>query len=323
MDIIESPTHQSSNRTVIACDASTFSLIESCHYKAKLVSIDNVRSTAPNEPIDKGSLMHHMLEAYYRVKRLKYKEIEPYYSMPLNTIIEKSMMVGKLFGIQTCLDTNTVDDVCQHFYDYCMYYANDNWQPEEVELFFSRPMYEDENLLILWEGKIDLVFSLRQGANLLRMISDHKTTSRAKAPHPLSNQFIGYCWALGCNTVVKNEIGFQSSYKVHDRLKRHVMNYPQSLIEEWKENTVTKLIDFYHKSQAGMYLRNFSSCDKYGACQFTELCYTIPEAREWKLKTRYTIADEPWSPVSKATSQDENPFAILDRLGESEVKGEI
>jgi hypothetical protein len=309
------------DRIVIACDASTFSIIESCHYKAKLISIDNIRSTAPNEPIEKGSLMHDMLEAYYRAKRLKYKEVSPFLEMPMSEVIEKSMMVGKLKGIQSNLSTDIVDDVVQHFFDYCMYYANDNWQPEDVELFFSRPMYEDDEILILWEGKIDLVFTLRQGANLLKMISDHKTTSRAKSPHPLSNQFIGYCWALECNTVVKNEIGFQSSYKTADRLKRHVMNYPSALIEEWRENTVKKLLDFYYKSKDGMFLRNFSSCDRYGPCQFTELCYTIPEAREWKLRTRYTIAEEPWSPVSKATSQDENPFKILEGLAVG--KGEI
>ena len=62
---------------------------------------------------------------------------------------------------------------------------------------------------------------------------------------------------------------------------------------------------------------NFTSCDKWSGCQFTELCYCTPDARQWKMDTKY-VKGEKWSPVKRSVDQDANPFEVLNGLVDME-----
>ena len=296
-------------KTIIACDASTFNMIEACYKKAEYSSIRNLEPREYAEPLETGGLYHDLLEAYYRALRLQHNKHPKYEKMERLEIITKCLQIGKIKAVNYHLDKEVEDYIFSSFYEYCLYYGNDPQIPLAVELYFSKKMFENDDVIILWEGKIDL-FSYNP-LNRIEQITDHKTTSRSWTPVSLDNQFYGYCYALNCQNVIRNEIGLQSSYAPDKRYKRQVMTYPQACIDEWVNNTIYTILDFHNHSQLGIFPRRFVSC-KF--CGFKTVCATIPEAREWKEKMDLKEKIVAWSPVTKATPQDTDPFEILEQL---------
>jgi hypothetical protein len=103
----------------------------------------------------------------------------------------------------------------------------------------------------------------------------------------------------------------QSSYGPEKRYKRQVMTYPQQCIDEWVNNTIYTLLDYYEHVKMGIFPRRFVSC-KF--CNFKPVCAAMPEAREWVEKRELKEKLVPWSPVTKATSQDTDPFEMLEGI---------
>ena len=298
-------------KQIIVIDASQLNTLQSCDMMMRYQYLLNLRPAQKAEALEKGSLGHVILEAYYRAKRLKSLGKM---SLSLAEIVDKSCQVGAIVAPTLQMDMAVSMNIISNCRDYMLYYNSDGWEPLFIEMGFSKVIYEDEDFVFVYEGKVDLVTEVA-GSNMPDAIVDHKFTSRSKNPHPLNNQFIGYCWALDKRTVVKNEIGFQTSYGPKDRFKRFVISYNLANIEEWQQNTIgwiKRFILSYHMNQ---YLMNFTSCDKWSGCQFTELCYCTPDAREWKMETKY-VKGEKWSPVKRSVDQDVNPFLILEGMND-------
>jgi hypothetical protein len=306
MTITETPNQE---KVILTCDASTYNMIEACYKKAEYSSIRNLEPREPQEPLETGGLYHDLLEAYYRALRLKFNKHPKYEHMERLEIINKCLLLGRVKAGNYHLDIEVENYIYSNFFDYCLYYGSDPQIPLAVELYFSKKMFENEELIILWEGKIDL-FSYNP-LNRVEQITDHKTTSRSWTPIPLDNQFYGYCYGLDCQNVIRNEIGLQSSYAPDKRYKRQVMTYPQACIDEWVNNTIYTLLDYYEHMKMGIFPRRFVSC-KF--CGFKEVCKAIPDAREWKEKMELKEKLVAWSPVTDATSQDADPFECLEGL---------
>ena len=313
MNISETPTK---DKTIITCDASTYNMIEACYKKAEYSSIRNLEPREYAEPLETGGLYHDLLEAYYRALRLKYAKHPKYENMERMEIIDKCLQLGRILSINYHLDIEVENYIFTNFSEYCLYYAADPQIPLAVELYFSKKMFENDDLIILWEGKIDL-FAYNP-LNRIEQITDHKTTSRSWTPVPLDNQFYGYCYALDCNNVIRNEIGMQSSYGPEKRYKRQVMTYPQQCIDEWVNNTIYTLLDYYAHVKMNTFPRRFVSC-KF--CGFKGVCASMPDTREWVEKRELKEKAQAWSPVNKATSQDVDPFEVLDSLNLKEHLG--
>lgn len=301
-------------KQIIVIDASQLNTLQSCDEQLRLQYILNLRPLQKAEALEKGDLVHTILEAYYRALRLRRLKMHGFEQYTRAQIVDKSCQVGAVLAPSLQLDMATAFNVISNVRDYFNFYSSDGWEPLFIEMGFSKIIFEDEDFIFVYEGKVDLVTEVA-GGNQPDCIVDHKSASRSKTPHPLNNQFLGYCWALEKRNVVKNEIGFQSSYGPKDRFKRFLMSYNEAIIEEWRENTIGWIQRFILSHHTGKYLRNFTSCDKWSGCQFSELCYCAPDARQWKMDTRY-VKGEKWSPVHRAVDQDHNPFAILEGLVE-------
>jgi hypothetical protein len=186
---------------------------------------------------------------------------------------------GTYFSTKLSIPLEVCDEVIKHFKDYAEFYTYDEWHPLAVEEVGSKVLYQDSDLKIYYNYKIDLI------AEKGHMVApfDHKTGKMRKDPLSLSNQFIGYCYALGTNYIVMNKIGFQKTLPPAERFQRFIFNIDNNRIEEWKKNAIWWLKRYAECIETNDYPMNLTSCDKYSGCIFRRVCEADPNDREYKL----------------------------------------
>lgn len=266
-------------KQIYVVDSQILNTAQECARKANYTFNKSLEPIVKPDYFEKGDMLHQMLASYYRLRKHRARWAQNNHSHA--DIVEICVNIGRQSATKMSLDISTVEDVVRTFIEYCTYTANDNWdQVLAVEEVASKILYEDEERIILYQGKIDLTIAI-SNCNLIPV--DHKSSSRRGKPSYHSNQFKGYCWLLGVNTIIINKIGFQKTLKDNEKFERHTISYPSDLIDEWKENSIYTLLKYIEDGNAGFYPPNFTSCDKYSGCVFDEVCRKSREIREFKL----------------------------------------
>src|SRR5690348_9897278 len=178
---------------------------------------------------EKGDLLHKMLEVYYTLR--KYRTRWKQNNHELKDIVKICQRVGEWHSIKMSLPIEECEEVIYQFKEYVDFYQDEPHETLAVEQVGSRILFQDEDFVVLYEGKIDWVCRV---SNIPRLPVDHKTSSRRTQTSALSNQFMGYCWMLGVNNIMINKIGFQKTLKPSERFTRVVLSYNKDIIEEWR-----------------------------------------------------------------------------------------
>lgn len=268
-------------------DSQILNTVQNCAFKYNLTFAKNLRPLMKPTYFDEGDLIHEIFASFYRghMEGLSYRDRR-----------ERAIALG--WEHSATLDLNIKEttekiQVANEYFDY----QQDKETFKKV-LAVEQPFAfllgesEEDDIRVAYVGKIDLVV---QTANNEMRPWDHKTGGKRIAPHMLSNQFIGYCLALGVNLIDINKVAF---IKDPDKFRRYTLTYADELIERWVKNTMwwAAQLDFY--MQTGTYPQNFTSCDKYGGCEYADICKCVSlEAMEQTATIQYKIA-EPWD-VSK------------------------
>jgi len=178
---------------------------------------------------------------------------------------------------------------------YFDYRKNDFWVPLEVEIVKKKILYQDDNIRILWKAKLDLLEDTTQGIYPV----DHKTMQQKRPTVSLNNQFMGQCHVADTQSVIINKIGFQTSLKPEDKFIRDMISYSTHRLLEWQSVTLPYYAyEFLTFTETGYWPQRFSHCEnKYGICQFKEVCGTDPEMREDVLRQNF-IVGEKWDPTN-------------------------
>lgn len=302
------------SKRVLPADSQILNTVMACGRKTNLEFKLNLRPHKKAEALEKGDLMHRMLHPYYYGRIMHPKPhhlmidladgtqaVHPYakfIGMETKELIDTCTEIGRVASFDMDLEPEYRNECIKQFREYAFHFAGDGWIAIEVEQSFSKTLYEDDDLLILYEGIVDLVAEGPMG----RIAVDHKTASRKETPSDLSNQFMGYCWALDIPRLIINRIGFQKTVSAAERFQRIVLSYPEGRIDEWQYWATywLKIYDFYMMND--VWPPNFTSCDKYSGCIFRAICTRIPEAREFTMQTKYRVA-EPWSPHTRDYSK--------------------
>jgi hypothetical protein len=302
-------------RRVIAADSQILNTVMACGRKTNLEFKLNLRPHVKAEALEKGDLMHRMLHPYYygRIKNPKPHHLtvrledgtgeapHPYarfIGMDHKELVDTCTEIGRVASFDMDLEPEYRNECLKQFREYAFHFAGDGWFALEVEQSFTRTLYEDDDLRIDYEGIVDLVADGPMGV----IAVDHKTASRREVPSDLSNQFMGYCWALDIPRLIINRIGFQKTLTPSERFQRIVLSYPQGRIDEWQYWATywLKVYAFYLEND--VWPPNFTSCDKYSGCIFQRICTRVPEAREFEMQTKFRVV-EPWSPHTRDTSK--------------------
>jgi PD-(D/E)XK nuclease superfamily len=288
---------------ILSIDATILNTFMACERKAKYSFIDNLRPPEKEESLERGDLIHRMLEIYYSLqlehfdfdtevwKEVIQSGIKAPIDLParaFSNIRDFAVTVGRYFSTKMDLPTEEIEESIYQFKEYCNYYEHDSWHPLSVEEVGSKILFEDENYKFIYNFKVDLI--AEKGSIIAPF--DHKTSKRRVEPSSLSNQFIGYCYGIGMNNIVVNKIGFQKSLTPQQRFNRFILTIDKERINEWIENTTYWCFRILEARERENYPMNLTSCDKYSGCIYSSICETDPESRLYKIERDFRVEKE-------------------------------
>lgn len=275
------------NKRIVAIDSQKLDAAQSCMYMYKLrfgsgIDQAGLQPLVTPDYFERGGLLHDMLEQYYKLKRYRANWFKNHKAH--SDIVRISTDVGRYKAAKMSIDVAEVETVIETFRQYTEHWENDGWfNIVAVENVGSKVLYEDKDLVIIYEMKVDLVLNVEG----VLVPVDHKSAKSRRDPNQLSNQFKGYCWGLGVNNLIVNEIGFQKTLKPQDKFRRHTISYSASQIDEWVENSVAWIKYAINCIETETFLKNYTSCDKYSGCLFKSICEADPLVRDYKIKTLF------------------------------------
>lgn len=271
----------------IVFDMSKYDLFRLCEARYNYRHNLNIGLPGKAPQMERGSLCHVGNEVYYQALK-DGKNYGEAVGMALSKIREAGV-------ISTDLDNDVINrciDVMEEYYDYWRI-ADQGFEIKAVEQPFMFQLHETEEVRLYLAGKIDLVTSDNRYEN---EPMDHKTYDRTYEVGRMNNQFKCYAVATGSNYLTVNKIGFQKTLKPHEKYVRTRLTFDPLILEEWKQNIITTLINNYLTCVAeNKWPMNETSCEKYNRrCEFYEICDAsgLP-AKNWKINRDY-IQVEPW-----------------------------
>jgi hypothetical protein len=239
-----------------------------CMKRFEYYKIDGLVSNKPRKNLNRGTLIHKILADYYNGIKEGLAKVD---------IIKAAIDKGRIDSIDMGMEVDDANDAIKACMDYFNYYANETWAPLEVEKMFSAEIYSDDDLSLIFEGRLDLIVRAENEA----LIVDHKSEDRKSKRSALDNQFIGYAFVFGLNKVVQNVIGMQKSYEPSKRFERIIHFYTKEMIQEWYESTIYHAKHILQCDENKFFPRSYSSCNKWGGCPYKAICESDTETRPW------------------------------------------
>lgn len=276
---------------IITMDSQILNSIQLCPRLVKLRFVEHLVPNIKADYFETGDLMHELLRIYYTQKKV---------GDPFNKCVDDALAVVPLYTLKMNLSEEDVEETVYQFKEYTNHYRHESWRPLEIEQPFSKVMYNDNDLVIIYEGKIDLVVE----ANVPKLPVDHKTSKRRSETSSLSNQFLGYCWAVDSRNIVIDKIGYQKSLKPGERFERPVISYTKERIEEWVQNTINWAKMLYFHIESDHWPMNLTSCDKFAGCMYNKVCARDPEDRDRIILKEFKV--EKWEPTKSLEKEVTN-----------------
>ncbi len=247
----------------------------------------------------KGGIMADAMDVYYRGK-IEGKAYSDCVLSGYNIITSNKYEDTKS---ESALEQYT--SLVKTYAEYCTYYKDEEIIPVSSETGFSVQIHEDDDLIIIYEGKPDLTFRYEGSYQVLPM--DHKTESARNELHGWSNQFLGYAYALKAYKLVVNYIGFQAKKQPSEKFLRSTHFYSQADLEDWRLNVVKNVKELVAFKQENYYPKRRAGCEtKYGRCIFTRICDT---QNPWTIQTRtnnfFRARDIKWSAWESKNAESE------------------
>lgn len=299
----------------IVFDMSKYDLFRLC--EARYNYRHNILIGKPGKPqqMERGSLCHVGNEIYYQGLKDGLG-----YDSSVNMALSKIREAGV---VSTDLDNDVINrciDVMEEYYDYWRI-ADQGFVINAVEQPFMYELYVTDDVRIFLAGKIDLVTSDNRYEN---EPYDHKTYDRTYDVGRMNNQFKCYAVATGSNYLTVNKIGFQKTLKPHEKYIRTKLTFDPLILQEWKENVISVLMNNYLACVAeNKWPMNETSCEKFNRrCEFYEICDSsgLP-AKNWAINSNY-IKVEPWD-VTKVMKKSSVIIEETKKQREQAQDGEV
>lgn len=290
-----------SEKLIITLDASQIHEFMTCEQRWHYGYVENLRlADMQTEAMDKGTLVHKLLETYYFYKA---EDCDGLTQMQLGEKTVEAFKVNNYTG-RAGFPKDTENFLINRFIAYLMYYSgNRDLEPitnngvPGVELGFSKILFEDENVVYIVEGKIDLIHVV--GENLAW--TDHKSQDRLNNLYNFKPQFLTYAWATGYDYGGINYFGMQKEVKDYT-FRRTFVHYPRWMRERWEGKMLKVFRQVEHMKRdptcCGIEM-NLNSCAgafESHPCPFTQLCETENDEMRENIKAFKYKKVEKWSP---------------------------
>lgn len=264
------------DKTVLIVSSSSTNELETCPKKYQYYKIFNLGPFGKkSEKLERGNLFHQMADYYYKGIIAKRED--------WLTLVEEALLTGRVAATKMDLPPDKTEFALNKFRKYVENYrVEPNWIPLHSETPFSFKLYEDDEVTILYEGKIDLIV---QDNGIMRgklLIVDHKTSEKGYEPSILSNQTLSYLSLGISDTFCINQVGFQ---KTKDPYHRYYLSAPPNVLEEWKRDTIYWVLQIYKHMKEDYFPRNYRAC--IWGCPFMDICKEHENMREGVIKFNY------------------------------------
>lgn len=169
--------------------------------------------------------------------------------------------------------------------------------------------FQIDRVHVTWTGIIDLVVSQLQEA----WIVDHKTASRTGSSffrgYDLSQQMVGYVWALRklmpdvpiSGVILNVIIGRKPTEKGKGQawdLERDTKRYPDAQVDEWPLSIIALISDLIHKLMSGFFPMETTWCtNKFGSCPWLDVCSLFDKRERDILLYSDAYAPNVWNPI--------------------------
>ena len=168
-----------------------------------------------------------------------------------------------------------------------------------------------EHVPIYYCGKIDLGIEDHNGI----WSFDHKTAFQFGDSFDkdmgMNGGQLGYCWALGQTLGVKPQGYIIDAIRVRKPkrddeftgnapidatdFKRIPFPVSQEKLDEWRKDVLAIIADIFNYAESGYWPKHRWNCvEKYGVCEYYDVCDTSPEQREMVLQSGL-YEDNKWS----------------------------
>lgn len=280
----ELPDPKPESKRVIKISPSGLNRISSCsrsfHYSTHLGYY------LPQKPdyMVEGEVAHKCLEIFYKATKEGISSPEA---------IEVAILAARNEIAQSQLTIENGQDMILTLRDYFSYYNSDSHLDIlEVEKPFSLVLFEDDELIILLEGKIDLIAVHKRFDKLL--VIDHKTGHRTQYPSMLDNQYASYSLATGSQTVQENRIVWgrpkKTKFDPATKFHRNDLTYTAEFLEEWRNSAIYWVLKADEEMKQGYHPPNYKSC-KF--CNYKRVCeWPSEEMRRSKLEAEFIKSEE-------------------------------
>lgn len=303
------------NRIVLACDSQALHAFEACNKKYWLGQAEHLVPLHSKRAYEIGNMVHDIM---HRVTLAKLRRPGKFTNIDLLKIgykrIDKARKMG-LFKPPTKTkrgrsEEEKEDDIYLfHVTRFTQFLAwldaqDKFYKPLGTEIGFSKVLYENMDVVFVYEGRIDLILRVEPAG--FRTWADYKSQSREYSIYANRNQFLGYSWALDSNIGYIIYYGLQKDEqdakgKKGDLFRYSPIYHNPLLVEQWRQDTIKafrKIITLAPFGESA-FERNRASCDagKFGLCPFTILCdnaWAQPEVQ--KGLRRNFFKESEWTP---------------------------
>ena len=291
---------------VYAFDSQQLTMFQTCPQSYYFSHLRHLETRTYRKGIGKGKVLHKAYEFFYNA-RIEGKD---------QAACVKAGMLGlQMEAVKEKLPLDDLQLCMLKFASYCTYHMNDLYYPLKTELGFSLVLYEDPEVMILYEGRIDLIARLLHNNQVIWV--DHKNyLIKSSKPEFYTNQFLGYTWAIwqafGKDAALQGILDntwMAPSLAPKDSHEMFMGNYLVGQLRNWEKQAIkstiemTKLYDAtteevsYSSKTYNFDLQRHSSCNmsKFGPCQFLPICHSDTEkAAMYQIKTKFKEKDEIW-----------------------------
>jgi len=302
------------DRIVLAADSQALHAFEACHRRYWLGQAEHLVPIHTKKAYEIGNMIHDIM---HRVTRAKLRRPGLFTNMHLLKIgykrIDKARKAGLFVDKKSkkpeTRAKNEEETYLFHITRFTQWMAwleiqDRFYKPLGSEVGFSKVLYENMDVVFVYEGRIDLVLRVEPAG--FRTWADYKTQSREYQLYPNRNQFLGYSWALDSNIGYIVYYGLQEDkddqkLKADSIFKYHPIYHNPLLVEQWRQDTIRQFHKIVSLAPFGEkeFERNRASCDagKFGLCPYTILCdnaWAPPQVQ--KGLRRIFFKESEWTP---------------------------
>lgn len=310
-------------RTFVRVNSSSLEIIQECGRKAQYSLVEKWRSQHESPATIFGSAFHKALEVFYsgprearKLPQLGDMEFMAYGNRIAGEETDLLLSATRAFldkgAALTSLppgDKRSLPNGVWTLWNYFRAFIDDPYVAHVddsgpfVERSFSFTLYEDAELTIEYFGTIDIVLKNLMTGELLP--GDHKTTSQLffggdsyfdrEKPN---NQYTGYllgartAYGIESNNFLVNVIEVKARPKTERgqpaKFPRQITSRDENDFQEFRELVIEMVRTHLAHLDSNIWpLGTVTACNKYGGCQFKQVCAAPKNLRENILTAKF------------------------------------